>query len=189
MVKLMTLDGDAMPGQSILIVDDDEVFCEVLSAAFEKRGYQSFVAQTIDQASNITSKELPTYAVVDLKLAQESGLDCLKKLKDIHPDIRMLILTGYSSIATAVSAIKLGAVDYACKPLDADEILESLTASAKDAEKTGIADDPITVKRLQWEHIQRVLEANDGNISSTARSLGMHRRTLQRQLQKRPVKK
>ena len=132
---------------------------------------------------------MPSHAVVDLKIAQESGLDCIAPLLAINPAINILILTGYASVATAVTAIKAGASDYAVKPLDADAILAKLglgdiTAKAAEVETT----PQLSVKRLAWEHIQQVLQQYDGNISATARALGMHRRTLQRMLLKRPVR-
>ncbi|MDC0598953.1 response regulator transcription factor [Gammaproteobacteria bacterium] len=171
----------------ILLIDDDEIFLEVLTRSLEKRGYCVFAANNLARARELAELNLPDYAVIDLKIDQESGLDCLPMLKKINAEMRMLVLTGYSSIATAVSAIKHGAFDYACKPLDADQILAILKGNK--AEELAITDEPVSVERLQWEHIQRVLEENAGNISATARSLGMHRRTLQRKLQKRPVKR
>lgn len=177
-----------MSNKTILIVDDDEIFVEVLARALEKRAYTILQANNLSQAKSAALKHKPAYAIIDLKIDQESGLDCLPLLQAINPDIKMLILTGYSSIATAVSAIKSGAMNYACKPLDADEIL-ALLMGIKSNESESIAVDPVSVSRIQWEHIQRVLDANNGNVSATARSLGMHRRTLQRKLQKRPVKR
>lgn len=176
-----------MSDKSILIIDDDVVFLSVLSGALNKRGYKTSVAENIATLKTLISENKFDFAVVDLKIDKESGLDCVKLLKQSNTDIRILILTGFSSIATAVSAIKLGAYDYACKPMDVDDILAILEGEKPlDSE---ISDDPVSVDRLQWEHIQRVLEANGGNISETARSLGMHRRTLQRKLQKRPVRR
>tara|TARA_R110000772_G_scaffold139360_2_gene248452 strand:- start:57 stop:587 length:531 start_codon:yes stop_codon:yes gene_type:complete len=172
---------------SIVIVDDDAVFLGVLRDAFLKRGFQARVAENISELQKLLSQFSFDYAVVDLKIDKESGLDCVRLLKQHSSEMRILILTGYSSIATAVSAIKLGAIDYACKPMDVDEILAVLQGT-KAADKD-IADDPLSIDRMQWEYIQRVLESNDGNISETARSLGMHRRTLQRKLQKRPVRR
>lgn len=176
-----------MPDKSILIIDDDTVFLSVLSDALNKRGYQTATAENINTLKTLLDEGIFDFAVVDLKIDKESGLDCVTLLKQHNIDIRILILTGYSSIATAVAAIKLGAYDYACKPLDADEILSILEGEKLVVSE--IAEDPVSIDRLQWEHIQRVLEANEGNISETARSLGMHRRTLQRKLQKRPVKR
>lgn len=176
-----------MSDKSILIIDDDAVFLSVLSDAFNKRGYQTATAENIKMLKTLLDDYIFDFAVVDLKIDKESGLDCVNLLKQHNIDIRILILTGYSSIATAVSAIKLGAYDYACKPMDVDEILAIL--EGEKLAESEIAEDPVSIDRLQWEHIQRVLEANGGNISETARSLGMHRRTLQRKLQKRPVKR
>ncbi len=171
----------------ILIVDDNDVFANVLANSLKKRGYKTIVANCVNSAIQFAQEESPGLAVIDLKIDTESGLDLLQSLKQINPDIKMLILTGYSSIATAVEAIKFGAIDYLCKPADADEILAALTQQKESS--APIASDPPSVGRMEWEHIQKVLKENDGNISATARSLGMHRRTLQRKLQKRPVKR
>lgn len=176
-----------MSRESILLVDDDPGFLEVLGKALRRRDYRVYCAQNLKQAETIARDSPLDYAVIDLKIGNESGLDCLPLLLTHHADIRMLILTGYSSISTAVNAIKAGAVDYACKPLDVDEILEYL--QGRKNSPVQIAEEPPSVERLQWEHIQRVLVANQGNISATARDLGMHRRTLQRRLHKRPVKR
>ncbi|MDR0779072.1 MAG: response regulator, partial [Pseudomonadales bacterium] len=150
------------------------------------------VSEALNTAAAITlaRADAPQLAVVDLKIAQESGLDVLGPLLACNPSMRILILTGYSSIATAVAAIKLGAWDYACKPLDADEILQKLglDGDATPTASSSVPGQPLSVDRLEWEHIQRVLTENAGNISATARRLGMHRRTLQRKLQKRPVR-
>jgi two-component system, response regulator RegA len=173
----------------ILIVDDDIVFTEVLGRAIEKRGYGCLLAHDVGSALALAETHSPDMAVIDLKLERESGLDLLPRLKQINPAIRMLILTGYSSIATAVAAIKLGAFDYACKPVDTDEIIALLEGHLESREKQAVEPEPPSIRRLQWEHIQKVLEANQGNVSATARVLGMHRRTLQRKLQKRPVKR
>jgi two-component system, response regulator RegA len=181
----------SMPSQPcILIIDDDAVFIEVLARAFRRRGYNVLAAQNNQQALQLAQVQPPHFAVVDLKIAVESGLDCIQPLLQINADMRILILTGYASVATAVTAIKAGAYDYACKPLDADEILQKL-AIGNDVVARPSADlaTPVSVKRLAWEHIQRMLQENAGNISATARSLGMHRRTLQRILQKRPTSK
>ncbi len=173
--------------EAILLVDDDEIFLDVMSRAFTKRGYRAFTAANLAQVDGHLQQQAFPYAVIDLKIANESGFDCLQRVLAANAATKALILTGYSSIATAVAAIKAGAFDYACKPLDADEILRIMDPSVM---KTPVPeDDPPSVERLQWEHIQRVLESHDGNISATARSLGMHRRTLQRKLQKRPVRR
>lgn len=180
-----------MTDATILLLDDDQTFCEVLARALRRRGFTVLGAQTIADAVAQCEAHRPRYAVVDLKIAQESGLAAAEALLALLPDLRILMLTGYSSIATAVSAIKRGVYDYACKPLDADEILHKLGvgSDAPDTEAVAdVPDQPTSVDRLEWEHIQRVLNEHDGNISATARSLGMHRRTLQRKLQKRPVR-
>lgn len=172
----------------ILIIDDDEVFGQVLERAFNKRGYE--VARVTDdqQALEKTRDFEPDYISLDLKLEGSSGLNLLPQLVEASPQSRIVVLTGYSSIATAVEAIKLGAVNYLCKPADADEILAAFNKQAGNPD-TPLAEQPMSVNRLTWEHIQKVLHEQDGNISATARALGMHRRTLQRKLQKRPVKR
>jgi two-component system response regulator RegA len=172
---------------ALLLVDDDEVFCQVLQRALRKRGFDVHTALTLEQAEQTAARTRPEYAVVDLRIGQESGLIMVARLKALFPDIRILILTGYASIATAVEAIKLGAIHYLTKPADADEIVAAFGRTQGDAE-VGPASTPPSTKRLEWEHLQRVLMENDGNISATARALGMHRRTLQRKLGKRPVK-
>jgi two-component system response regulator RegA len=172
----------------ILVLDDDSTFVEVLGRALRRRGYQVLGATNSTSALALVRATPPDYAVVDLKMERESGLDCVEPLLALQPHMRILILTGYSSIATAVSAIKAGAWDYACKPLDADEILLKLGIGEGAEGHSEPPTHPLSVDRLEWEHIQRVLGENDGNISATARSLGMHRRTLQRKLLKRPVR-
>lgn len=174
---------------NILVLDDDPVFSGILVRALQKRGYTTIEANDTVSALEKTGSVVPDYAVVDLKIDRESGLDVITPLLAKNPDMQILILTGYSSIATAVSAIKTGARDYACKPLDADEILQKLGLQETTGTELKLPEQPVSVDRLEWEHIQRVLAENDGNISATARSLGMHRRTLQRKLQKRPVKR
>ncbi|ANF58257.1 response regulator transcription factor [Halotalea alkalilenta] len=173
---------------TFLIVDDDELFCQVMERAMKRRGFEVMVAQTATDAMQLAHRHAPDYATVDLKLEESSGLKLLPELLSINPNCKAVILTGYSSISTAVEAIKLGATNYLCKPVDADEVLHALHHTSPDPD-TEIAEHPPSVNRLTWEHIQRVLHEHDGNISATARSLGMHRRTLQRKLQKRPVKR
>ncbi|WP_374708173.1 response regulator transcription factor [Salinicola avicenniae] len=174
--------------ERLLIVDDDEQFCFVMERAMRRRGYDVVVAHTQEEALNAAREMPPVLATLDLKLESDSGLKILPALLDIAPDCHVVVLTGYSSIATAVEAIKLGAVNYLCKPADADEILAALERESGDAD-VEIADNPPSVNRVTWEHIQKVLQEHDGNISATARALGMHRRTLQRKLQKRPVRR
>jgi two-component system response regulator RegA len=176
-----------MDSALFLVVDDDPVFGAVLKRALERRELKTEVAQDLYSALRLAEQHVFTHAVVDLKLAQESGLTLIRELKQHYPSLKIVMLTGYSSISTAVEAIKIGALNYLCKPADADEILAAFEiASAED--RTEIPQNPLSVDRLEWEHIQKVLQENQGNISATARSLGMHRRTLQRKLQKRPVK-
>lgn len=169
----------------ILLVDDDEIFCMVLLKALKRRGYTVLSATHSAEALALAKAHHPTHAIVDLCIGNESGLTLVENLVNNHPDICIVMLTGYSSIATAVHAIKLGATHYLTKPANADEIIASFDDTmALPAEP---AKQPLSPKRLEWEHLQRILMDNDGNISATARVLGMHRRTLQRKLQKKPV--
>ena len=171
----------------VLLVDDDELFCEVLGDALTSRGYVIFCAHNIDTALDIARRKTPGYAIIDLRLGQESGLTLAERLHALDETIRMVILTGYASITTAVEAIKLGAVHYLTKPAAVNNILAALHKDEGDA-NVPVADNPLSVKRLEWEHLQRVLADCDGNISAAARKLNMHRRTLQRKLAKKPVK-
>lgn len=173
---------------TLLIVDDDVTFARILSKALTRRGYNVMTAETSSEAVALCQRHLPQQAVVDLKLETESGLNLLPQLKQANPAIKMLILTGYSSISTAVEAIKMGAVNYLCKPAGVDDILAAFDSVAPNPD-INIKETPPSVDRLEWEYIQKVLAENEGNISATARDLGMHRRTLQRKLLKRPVKK
>lgn len=177
-----------MSSERILIVDDDRLFADTLARAFTRRGLTVDVATDTDTALSRICEHQPDRAVLDLKLGKESGLDLLASLIRECPGITVVILTGYSSIATAVAAMKLGAHDYVCKPADADEILSAFGDESPPPANTRVSSRPPSVRRLQWEHVQRILEENNGNISATARSLGMHRRSLQRYLQKKPVR-
>ncbi len=172
---------------TLLLVDDDTTFAEVLREAFEARGYTVRVAHDVPRAIAAAEQDPPEYAVVDLKMPGPSGLELVRALKALDNNTRIVMLTGYASIATAVEAIKLGAVYYLAKPADADEILAALH---RDGGDVGVPPParPLSVDRLEWEHIQRVLTECGGNISETARRLNMHRRTLQRKLAKRPVR-
>jgi len=172
--------------KSILILDDDTTFSETLGRSFTRRGFTSYVAQTIAQAETVLTETKPDYAVIDLKIEQESGLRFLAILSQRSPTTKSVILTGYSSISTTVEAMKLGCVNYLCKPLNTDEILNALEDISASPD-VPIVDTPPSVNRLEWEHIQRVLTQHEGNISATAKALDMHRRTLQRKLQKKPV--
>ena len=183
----MNLNTDEDPRPSVLIVDDDEVFCEVLTDALADRGYRVAAAHDIQNGLVQAERLEPEYAVVDLRIDKESGPGLAKKLHAMDENTRIVILTGYASVATAVEAIKLGAVHYLAKPADADEILAALHKDEGDTD-VSLSDNPLTVKRLEWEHLQKVLSECDGNISAAARKLRMHRRTLQRKLAKHPVK-
>ncbi len=174
---------------SMLIVDDDQTFADVLSRAMRNRDYAVHTAYTTEQAQALITQLTFDRAVIDLKIDQESGLTLIPALKNNNSDMEIIILTGYSSIPTAVEAIKLGAKNYLCKPADTEEILNAFNSTYDGNPHTELSNDRPSVDRLEWEHIQKVLMENNGNISATARSLGMHRRTLQRKLQKRPVKR
>jgi len=172
----------------LLLVDDDEIFRKVLARALQKRGYVVHSAEHAEAALQLAKQTIPQYAVVDLKMPGQSGLFLVSQLKQLNNDMRIVMLTGYASVATAVEAIKLGATHYLAKPADADEIVAAFGREAGDAE-TEPAPAPMSVPRVEWEHIQRVLTEHDGNISAAARSLNMHRRTLQRKLLKNPAKR
>ena len=170
---------------TLFLVDDDATFRTVLSRALEKRGYAVTTADSVEQALPLACANPPEYAVVDLKMDGASGLVLVKKLHELDAATRIVMLTGYASIATAVEAIKLGATQYLSKPANADEIVAAFGHNA--SADVPLEAQPATVERLEWEHIQRILHENGDNISATARILNMHRRTLQRKLAKRPV--
>ncbi|SDU44918.1 ActR/PrrA/RegA family redox response regulator transcription factor [Stappia sp. ES.058] len=167
----------------LLIVDDDHPFQQRLARAMEKRGFETETADSVREALDSVRKRAPDYAVVDMRLEDGSGLDVVEALRARRPDARIVILTGYGNIATAVTAVKLGAVDYLAKPADADDVLAALTFSGED--KAPPPENPMSADRVRWEHIQRVYELCGRNVSETARRLNMHRRTLQRILAKR----
>jgi two-component system response regulator RegA len=176
----------------LLIVDDDATFVRVLSRALMSRGFEVITAGNADEARALSNRHQPRHCVLDLKLGEENGLRLIPELRELVPDMRILLLTGYASIATAVEAIKRGAHDYLAKPVDADAVVRALlegdTVQLGDDEVMDAPEAPLALRRLEWEHIQRVLTECDGNISETARRLGMHRRTLQRKLSKHPVR-
>lgn len=172
---------------NLLIVDDDTVFCEVLAEALTKRGYSVTTAHNVDKGIELAKLELPEFAVIDLKMPGKSGLEMVSELKILDEHTRIVVLTGYASIATAIEAIKLGAIHYLAKPADADDITAAFYREQGDKE-TPIRSKPLSVGQLEWEHIHKVLTECEGNISETARRLNMHRRTLQRKLAKYPVK-
>ena len=171
----------------LLIVEDDAVFAQVLTKSLAARGLR--VTHVADSAAALdaASEQRFAAAVLDLKLEHETSLALIPQLKALNPVMRILMLTGYASIQTAVEAIKLGATHYLPKPATVDEILAALISETPDPE-IPVTPQPLSVDRLEWEHIQRVLREHDGNISATARALNMHRRTLQRKLTKKPVK-
>ncbi|MEM6615032.1 MAG: ActR/PrrA/RegA family redox response regulator transcription factor [Pseudomonadota bacterium] len=175
------------PGESgpktLMIIDDDRPFLQRLARAFEGRGFQVQTAETLDEGRRVISDYKPGYAVIDMRIGSGNGLDILPYLKQHRPDAKPIVLTGYGNIATAVMAVKLGAVDYLAKPADADEIYAALMAEP--ASKAEPPENPMSADRVRWEHIQRVYELCDRNVSETARRLNMHRRTLQRILAKR----
>jgi two-component system response regulator RegA len=168
---------------SLLIVDDDKPFLQRLARAMETRGYAVETADTVAEGLKKAEAAPPAYAVVDMRLDDGNGLDVIETIRKRRPESRMVVLTGYGNIATAVTAVKLGAVDYLAKPADADEIHFALTREA--GEKPPPPENPMSADRVRWEHIQRVYEMCDRNVSETARRLNMHRRTLQRILAKR----
>ena len=171
----------------LLLVDDDLTFCTVLKSALQKRNYDVLVANNVDEGIQLAEEHLPEYAVIDLRIGYDSGLELVKKLIALDDNTQIVMLTGFASIATAVEAIKLGAVHYLTKPANADEIVLALNKNEGDA-SVSISENPLSVKRLEWEHLQKVLMQHEGNISAAARALNMHRRTLQRKLDKKPVR-
>lgn len=173
------IDGDP----SLIICDDDRPFLTRLARAMENRGFDVRMAETIEEADRMIRQRPPAYAVVDMRLNDGNGLDIVQRVREARDDSRAIVLTGYGNIATAVTAVKLGAVDYLAKPADADEIYEALTRIP--GGKPKLPDNPMSADRVRWEHIQRVYELCDRNVSETARQLNMHRRTLQRILAKR----
>ena len=174
--------------ERVLIIDDDETFNAVLTRALSRRGLEAVGATDGNTALAMARQHPPARVVLDLNLAGQSGLALIDPLLAINPDCRIVVLTGYASIATAVDAIKLGAVQYLAKPVEVDAIVAAFDADTQPNTDELTSIEPLSVDRLEWEHIQRILHENDGNISATARALKMHRRTLQRKLSKRPVK-
>ncbi|MCJ8308615.1 MAG: ActR/PrrA/RegA family redox response regulator transcription factor [Rhizobiaceae bacterium] len=176
--------GDAeMPTPSLLLVDDDRPFLQRLGRAMESRGFDVTTAETVREGISHVGQKPPDYCVVDMRLDDGNGLDVVSALQDKGADTRVVVLTGYGNIATAVTAVKLGAIDYLAKPADADDVYAALMQSPSD--KADPPENPMSADRVRWEHIQRVYELCDRNVSETARRLNMHRRTLQRILAKR----
>jgi two-component system, response regulator RegA len=177
----------AMPAdRSLLIVEDDKSFLQRLARAMESRGFTVTTAESVADGLSQLETISPAFAVVDMRLEDGNGLDVISALKRRRPDARAIILTGYGNIATAVNAVKLGAVDYLSKPVDADDVVAALLAL--DGRKAEPPENPMSADRVRWEHIQRIYELCSRNVSETARRLNMHRRTLQRILAKRAPK-
>jgi two-component system response regulator RegA len=175
-----TITGD---DTTLLIVDDDKPFLTRLARAMEARGFQVETAESVAEAVAKARVTPPAYAVVDMRLGDGNGLDVVAAIREKRDDSRTIILTGYGNIATAVTAVKLGAIDYLSKPADADDVFAALTRTT--GERAVPPENPMSADRVRWEHIQRVYEMCERNVSETARRLNMHRRTLQRILAKR----
>lgn len=171
------------PDRSLLLVDDDEPFLRRLARAMEKRGFEPETALSVAEGKALAGARAPAYAVVDLRLEDGNGLDVVEALRSRRPDARIVVLTGYGAIASAVAAVKVGATDYLAKPADANDVTAALLADGADLPPP--PENPMSADRVRWEHIQRVYEQCDRNVSETARRLNMHRRTLQRILAKR----
>ena len=169
--------------KTLLIVDDDRPFRERLARAMQARGFEVLMAETVREGITIAKERSPAYAVVDLKLDDGNGLDVVETLHEVRPNTRVVVLTGFGNIATAVAAVKFGAIDYLPKPADADDIMSALLAAP--GAKPNPPENPMSADRVRWEHIQRVYELCGHNVSETARRLNMHRRMLQRILAKR----
>ncbi|MEO5574232.1 MAG: response regulator [Gammaproteobacteria bacterium] len=172
---------------TLLLVDDDLTLCRVLARALEKRGFAVTLAHDVAEATAKAKENPPEYAVIDLKMPGPSGLTLIATLKVLDEQMRIVVLTGYASIRTTVEAMKLGATHYLAKPVDVSEIVMALHSDNGDV-SVPISVQPLSIKRLEWEHIQKVLLENQGNISTTAKRLGLHRSVLQRKLRKRPVR-
>jgi two-component system, response regulator RegA len=180
------LAGAPPTDRSLLIVEDDKCFLHRLSRAMEGRGFTVTTAESVADGLNQLHSSSPAFAVVDMRLEDGNGLDVVSALKRRRPDARAIVLTGYGNIATAVTAVKLGAVDYLSKPVDANDVVAALLSV--EGRQADPPENPMSADRVRWEHIQRIYELCDRNVSETARRLHMHRRTLQRILAKRAPK-
>lgn len=174
--------------EPILVIDDDPSFNAILVRTLDRRGQAAVGALDVVSALQAARDLRVSRVVLDLNLNGSSGLALIPQLLAINADCRIVVLTGYASITTAVDAVKLGAIQYLAKPVEIEAILTAVDDDGPPDVDTAASDEPLSVDRLEWEHIQRVLHENDGNISATARALKMHRRTLQRKLAKRPVR-
>lgn len=187
MTEDLSFQPDELPeDRSLIIVDDDRPFLQRLSRAMEQRGFDVRSAHSVTEGIDLIRQKPPAFAVVDMRLEDGNGLDVLAELTRARADSRAIVLTGYGNIATAVSAVKLGAIDYLPKPADADDVTDALLAPPNS--KAPPPENPMSADRVRWEHIQRVYELCNRNVSETARRLNMHRRTLQRILAKRAPK-
>ncbi|WP_442909818.1 ActR/PrrA/RegA family redox response regulator transcription factor [Hyphomicrobium sp.] len=183
----LSFQKDELPeDRSLIIVDDDRPFLQRLARAMELRGFEVRSAHSVAEGIELIRAQAPAFAVVDMRLEDGNGLDVIAELTRVRPDTRIIVLTGYGNIATAVSAVKLGAIDYLAKPADADDVTDALLAPHN--AKAAPPENPMSADRVRWEHIQRVYELCNRNVSETARRLNMHRRTLQRILAKRAPK-
>lgn len=178
--------NDLMNDKTLLLVDDDRPFLQRLARAMQARGFCVIAMQTIHEAISYLHKTTPDFAVIDLKLSDGNGMDIIEEMRNSNLNTRIIVLTGFGNIASAVNAVKLGAIDYLAKPADADEIFEALTRQP--GQKPAPPENLMSADRVRWEHIQRVYEMCERNVSQTARQLNMHRRTLQRILAKRAPK-
>jgi two-component system, response regulator RegA len=184
-MEAQTIAAHQQQDKTLLIVDDDKAFLTRLARAMEARGFTVETAPTVEEGLTALRKNPPAFAVVDMRLDDGNGIDVIAALADLRPEARAVVLTGYGNIATAVTAVKLGAVDYLAKPADADDVYNALVAREA---KAPPPENPMSADRVRWEHIQRVYELCNRNVSETARRLNMHRRTLQRILAKRAPK-
>ena len=174
---------ETLPDRSLLVLDDDAALRTRLGRAMESRGFDVTLAGSVQEAITIARAAPPAFAVVDMRLEDGTGLKVVEAIREARPDARVVMLTGYGAIATAVAAIKAGAIDYLSKPADADDVVKALLAQGDD--KAAPPENPMSADRVRWEHIQRVYDLCGHNVSETARRLNMHRRTLQRILAKR----
>ena len=183
----LTFKPDELPAdRSLIIVDDDKAFLQRFARAMETRGFEVRQGSSVAEGLALIRELAPAFAVIDMRLDDGNGLDVVAELSRVRPDARIIVLTGYGNFATAVSAVKLGAADYLAKPADADEVTDALLVTGH--QKAPPPENPMSADRVRWEHIQRVYELCNRNVSETARRLNMHRRTLQRILAKRAPK-
>ena len=182
----LSADVAALPDRTLLVLDDDAPLRTRLGRALEQRGFEPTLVGSVQEALSAVKIHAPAFAVLDMRLEDGNGLKVVEAVRDARPDAKIIMLTGYGNIATAVAAVKAGAVDYLSKPADADDVAKALLAQA--GQSPAPPENPMSADRVRWEHIQRVYELCGHNVSETARRLNMHRRTLQRILAKRAPK-